>query len=142
MLFLLPQKLSYRTGKIFRQTVKNICLKVKKYPGASRDALRRALAARRYENNKKYGLRQTMTQPMAMVTMKNLLIAGTYLFSSRVQMLTRFQSGSENILPTPCPSAEMRSAPILYFSTRMVFTASARALAILALISALPSGEA
>ena len=83
-----------------------------------------------------------MTQPMAMVSNQISLIGDYSLFSSRVQMLTRFQSGSENILPTPCPSAEMRSAAILYYSTRIFFTASARALAILALISALPSGEA
>ncbi len=65
-----------------------------------------------------------------------------YLLSLMVQMLTRFQSASENMLPTPWPSAEMRLAAILYLFTRMVFTASARAAAILALISALPSGEA
>ncbi len=46
-----------------------------------------------------------------------------YLPSSIVQMLTRFQSGSENISPIPCPSAVMRVSLILYFFTSMDFTA-------------------
>ena len=59
-----------------------------------------------------------------------------------VQILTRFQSGSVNISPTPWPSAVMRSILILYFLTKIFFTASARAFAILSFTSILPSGEA
>lgn len=62
--------------------------------------------------------------------------------SSRVQMLTRFQSGSEKRLPTPWPSAVIRLAEMRYFFTRMSFTASARSRARRALTSAPPSGEA
>ena len=70
------------------------------------------------------------------------MMSDFYLASLMVQMLTRFQSLSLNMLPTPCPSALMRLAAMWYLLTKMVFTASARALAILALTSALPSGEA
>ena len=74
---------------------------------------------------------------------KNVLFSINHYFDSLiVQILTRFQSSSENILPTPWPSALMRLASILYLLTKIVLTASARALAILALISALPSGDA
>lgn len=36
-----------------------------------------------------------------------------YFSVTRLQIETRFQSGSENMLPTPWPSAEMRLAEIL-----------------------------
>lgn len=66
---------------------------------------------------------------------------GYYLFSCKVQILTLFQSGSENISPMPCPSAVMREAAIRYFFVRMDLTDSARARAILSFTSILPSGE-
>ena len=65
-----------------------------------------------------------------------------YLLSSSVQMATRFQSGSLNMLPTPWPSAVMRLAAMPYFLMRMFLTASARSRARRVLISGLPSGEA
>ena len=70
------------------------------------------------------------------------LMEGGHLPSSMVQMLTRFQSGSENMSPMPWPSAAMRVSLILYFLTSMFFTASARAFASFSLKARLPSGEA
>ena len=62
--------------------------------------------------------------------------------STMVQMLTRFQSGSENMSPTPCPSAVMRRSLILYRFINTSFTASARWRAMRSFTSLLPSGEA
>lgn len=67
---------------------------------------------------------------------------GDYLLSSSVQIATRFQSDSLNMLPTPWPSAEMRLAAMPYLLVRRVLTASARSRAMRMLISGLPSGEA
>ena len=62
--------------------------------------------------------------------------------STMVQMLTRFQSGSENMSPTPCPSAVMRRSLILCRFINTSFTASARWRAMRSFTSLLPSGEA
>ena len=58
-----------------------------------------------------------------------------------IQILTRFQFGSPNTLPTPLPLVMMRPSSMLYFSTNTFLTASARFSDSFWLNSALPFQE-